>query len=434
MTSLSIVIPAYNEEDGIQAISERVLAVAPALREAGVEQFELIVVDDGSKDRTAELARAVPGVRLIQHARNGGYGAALKTGFAAAQGEWVGFLDADGTYPPEYFPALLRAAEEQEADIVIGSRMAGADSQMPVTRRVGNLIFARLVNIISRASITDSASGMRIFKKEILGQLYPLPDGLNLTPVMSTRALHEQVRMVEVPIPYSERVGRSKLSVVRDGMRFGQSIVWTALNYNPARLFGLTGFALLGIAGLAALLLVIFRLQGVQTVSAMGAFGIYTAVVLAIIGVLLLSLGFSFNYFVALFHRTPVRQGLWGRPLFQVRWERHFGSIGAGVLAVGVLIALVSLVFALRGATLNGLWLYFLFSAGLSLIGVQLIVAWVQMQVLDALRIREQLAASDLRGKETYSGSGAAPGVAAPAGAGDTQTADHAELLGGALG
>jgi glycosyltransferase involved in cell wall biosynthesis len=401
MTSLSVVIPAYNEEDGIQDIAERVLAVGPALREAGVEEFELIVVDDGSKDRTAELARSVPGVRLVQHAQNGGYGAALKTGFAAATGEWVGFLDADGTYPPEYFPALVTAALEQNADLVIGSRMAGAESQMPVTRRVGNVIFANLVNLISRSSITDSASGMRIFRKEILAQLYPLPDGLNLTPVMSTRALHERVTMVEVPIPYSERVGRSKLSVVRDGMRFGQSIVWTALNYNPARIFGLTGFAFVGLAALAALILVISRLQGNQTVGALGAFGLYSAVVAAIVGVLLVSLGFSFNYFVALFHRTPVRQGLWGRPLFKIRWEQHFGLMGLLTLLFGVAVALASLFFATRGATLDQLWIYYLFSAGFALIGVQLIVSWVQMQVLDALRIREQLAASDLLGKET---------------------------------
>lgn len=425
MTSLSVVIPAYNEEDGIREIAERVLAVAPALREAGVEHFELIVVDDGSRDRTAEIARSVPGVRLIQHAKNGGYGAALKTGFAAAQGEWIGFLDADGTYPPEYFPALVQAAEAQQADIVIGSRMAGADSQMPITRRVGNLIFARLVNLISRASITDSASGMRIFKKSILAQLYPLPDGLNLTPVMSTRALHERVRMVEVAIPYSERIGRSKLSVVRDGMRFGQSIVWTALNYNPARIFGLTGFVFLGIAALAAFVLVYYRAQGVQTVSALGAFALYTAVVLAIAGVLLISLGFSFNYFVALFHRQPVRQGLWGRPLFKVAWEKHFGLIGAVSLAVGALIALGSLIAATQGATLQQLWLYFLFSAGMALIGIQLIVAWVQMQVLDALRIRDQLAASDLRGKETF---GAAEPIAEPV------LAEPADALRGALG
>jgi len=420
MTSLSVVIPAYNEEDGIQEIAQRVLAVAPALHRAGVDTFEVIVVDDGSRDRTAELAHSVPGVRLIRHAHNGGYGAALKTGFAAAQGEWVGFLDADGTYPPEYFPALMQAALQEDADLVIGSRMAGAESQMPLTRRVGNLIFARLVNLISRAAITDSASGMRVFRKEVLARLYPLPDGLNLTPVMSTRALHERVRMVEVAIPYSERIGRSKLSVVRDGMRFGQSIVWTALNYNPARIFGLVGFALLAAAAVAALVLVIARMQGIQTVGPLGAFGLYTAVVLAIVGVLLISLGFSFNYFVALFHRLPVRQGLWGRPLFKVRWERHFGLIGLISLGVGVIIALGSFAFALQGYSLAQLWLYYLFSVGFALVGIQLIVAWVQMQVLDALRIREQLAASDLLGKETF-----------PA---DTRPAERPELLGPVTG
>ena len=106
---------------------------------------------------------------------------------------------------------------------MIGSRMAGAESQMPAVRRLGNRIFAGLVSLISAQSITDSASGMRIFRKSLLERLYPLPDGLNLTPVMSTRALHEQLKMVETPIPYSERVGRSKLSVVRDGMLFSPS-------------------------------------------------------------------------------------------------------------------------------------------------------------------------------------------------------------------
>ncbi len=102
----------------------------------------------------------------MQHARNGGYGAALKTGFAAASGEWIGFLDADGTYPPEHFLDLVQAALAQAADIVIGPRMAGAESQMPLTRRIGDLVFARLVNIISASNITDSASGIRVFKNQ----------------------------------------------------------------------------------------------------------------------------------------------------------------------------------------------------------------------------------------------------------------------------
>lgn len=398
--TLSIVIPAYNEEDGILEIMQRTLAVAPALREVGVENLELLVVDDGSKDKTAEIVRATPGATLIQHAKNGGYGAALKTGFAAATGEWIGFLDADGTYPPEYFPKLMETAFAQDADLVIGSRMAGAQSEMPTTRKIGNLIFARLVNIISRSNITDSASGMRVFKKSALALLYPLPDGLNLTPVMSTRALHEKLKMVETPIPYSERLGRSKLSVVRDGYRFGQSIIWTALNYNPARPFGLIGMGLFFAAALIGAALVIARIMGVQSVSPVAAFALYAAVVLAVAGVSLITLGFSFNYFVALFHKSPVRQGLWGKPLFNIRWEQHFGWAGIVLLVGALAIAVTSLVLAFNGWTLEQLWLYYLATACFALIGIQLVVSWIQVQVLDTLRVRERLADEDLRGKE----------------------------------
>jgi glycosyltransferase involved in cell wall biosynthesis len=399
MTTLSVVIPALNEEGGIQAIMDRVLAVRAALKAEGVDELELIVVDDGSTDRTAAIVLATPGARLVQHARNSGYGAALKTGFAAARGEWIGFLDADGTYPPEYFPRLYRAAVDQDADIVIGSRMAGEKSEMPLVRRLGNMIFARLVNLVAAADITDSASGMRIFKRDALPQLYPLPDGLNLTPVMSTRALHERLKMVEVAIPYSERVGRSKLSVVRDGYRFGQSIVWTALYYNPVRPLGVFGLIALALAVVIGLGLVIARLQGVQSVGAVGAFALFSGLVLAVAGVSILSLGVSFNYFVALFHKTPVKQGLFGRPIFP-RLEQHFGWFGLAVFGLGIIVAIGSLILALNGWALTQLWLYYLASASFTLVGIQLMIAWVQMQVFDTLRIRDQLAADDMRGKE----------------------------------
>lgn len=401
--TLSVVIPAWNEEGGIREICERVLAVRPALAQVGIDELELIVVDDGSSDRTAQIAAAIPGVTLLRHAKNGGYGAALKTGWAAAKGELLGFLDADGTYPPEFFPQLCSAAITQNADLVIGSRMAGEKSEMPITRRIGNLIFARLVNIISASNITDSASGMRVFRKEILARLYPLPDGLNLTPVMSTRALHEKVKMVEVAIPYSERVGRSKLSVVRDGMRFGQSIVWTALNYNPVRPLGIIGLALLALAVVTGLGLVIARIQGITSVTPLAAFALYSALVSGVAGVSILALGFSFNYFVALFHKTSVRQGLFGNALFNRRIDTHFGWVGALALLAGLLIAGVSLWLAFSGWTIAQLWIYYLVSASSALIGIQLMIAWVQMQVLDTLRIRDDLAASDLKGKERTS-------------------------------
>ena len=108
MTTLSVVIPAYNEEQGIAEIMQRVLAVRVDLETKNNLDLELLVVDDGSHDKTVEIANQIAstneGVRIIQHEKNRGYGAALKTGFCSASGELIGFLDADGTYPPEFFP------------------------------------------------------------------------------------------------------------------------------------------------------------------------------------------------------------------------------------------------------------------------------------------------------------------------------------------
>ncbi len=400
MTMLSVIVPAFNEADGIQAIVQRVCAIQPDLVAVGISELELIVVDDGSTDGTAALVGTQPGVRLIQHAQNGGYGAALKTGFAAAQGEWLAFMDADGTYPPEYYPQLYAIACSANADIVIGSRMAGSQSKMPAVRRLGNLIFAKLVSLISASQVTDSASGMRIFRKAILPRLYPLPDGLNFTPVMSTRALHEALTIVEAPIPYSERLGRSKLSVVKDGMRFAQSIVWTALNYNPVRPLGLIGIGALVIAAFIMLGLIMTRLSGIDYVGPLGAFALFSALVLAVAGVSILALGMSFNYFVALFHKSSIQQGLFGRSRFNPRFDRHFGWVGLLLFCFGVTLAGITLVLGIGGWEVSRLWLYYLASACLALVGIQLTIAWVQMQVLDTLRIRDALVADDLRGKE----------------------------------
>ena len=404
MTTLSVVIPAYNEEDGIAAVAQRVLSVRPELPAVGIDELELIVVDDGSRDRTPEIVRSLPGVRLLCHKVNGGYGAALKTGFAAARGEWIGFLDADGTYPPEHFPALCRVALQEDADIVIGSRMAGADSEMPAVRRLGNFIFANLVSLVSAQRITDSASGMRVFKKSVLDRIYPLPDGLNLTPVMSTRALHEGLRMVETPIPYSERKGRSKLNVVRDGTRFAQSIVWTALTYNPVRQLGLIGLASLLIAALIGVVFVVQRLRGVTELSPIGIFALSSAAVLAVAGVSIFSLGATFNYLVALFHKQPVRQGVWGKPLFNAPLERHFGWLGLVAMLLGIIGGLGSLILGLNGWPQTRLWFWQLLSAGTGLVGLQLVVSWFIMRALAELSEREVRVAGDLLGREVSVG------------------------------
>jgi len=395
VTTLSVIIPAYNEEDGIAEIAERVLSVKDDLQEAGIADLELLVVDDGSGDGTAEVASQIAGVRLIRHGKNRGYGAALKTGFSNATGELIGFLDADGTYPPEYFPQLCQKVMNG-GELVIGSRMSGTDSKMPLTRRVGNYFFATLLTLIGWQKVSDSASGMRVFRRNILERIYPLPDGLNLTPVMSTRAVHEGIQMVEVPIPYDERVGSSKLSVFRDGSLFLQSIIWTVLTYNPVRILGIIGLIGIFFALSVAIALVVARVRGITTLGPWGVSALYTAMVAGITGITIFALGSTFNYLVSLFYKQPIRQGLFGRPIFNPSLDHYFSWIGLGALVAGLLLGGVSTILAVNGGDIARLWLYLLGSAMFILVGVQLIIYWILMRVLEELSQREAMTKKDM--------------------------------------
>lgn len=235
---LSIVIPALNEEDAIGSIIERSLAACPTIvQNSPVSEVEIIVVDDGSTDRTAEVAAGYDGVRMISFEKNRGYGAAIKSGFTESSGELVGFLDADGTCDPRFFATLCSALTEEDAAVALGSRM-GPDSHMPWVRRLGNRVYALILSALSNRVVTDTASGMRVIRRDMLPHLYPLPDGLHFTPAMSARALmDDRLKIVERPMPYQERIGESKLRVGKDGMRFLRTIFEMTLMWQPARLF-----------------------------------------------------------------------------------------------------------------------------------------------------------------------------------------------------
>lgn len=394
MNALSVVIPALNEADGIADIAGRVLGTRQALAAAGLD-LELIVVDDGSTDATAATAEAIDGVRVIRHPRNRGYGAAIKTGFRAARGELLAFLDADGTYPPEAFPDLCRALATRQADIVVGSRMAGEQSGMPWVRRLGNRFFARLVSLTTGQRISDSASGQRVLRREVLARVYPLPDGLNFTPVMTTRAIHEGLAMIEVPIRYDERVGRSKLSVIHDGRRFLTTILWTAMGYNPGRVLALAGTALAGLGGIAGLGLVALRLSGVTSLGPWGVAAAFLALIGGVAGVSLVNLGITFNYLVSLFHRQPVQQGLFGRPIIP-RFDRHFGWLGLISGGLGLAMGAAALGLGFGGVAIQRLWLWLLGSALFLLTGLQLVISWILVRVLEELSEREALTATEL--------------------------------------
>ena len=218
-------------------------------RAAGLAEVELIVVSDGSTDRTAEIARSFADVQVIEFPQNRGYGAAILEGFRQGRGDLLGFLDADGTCDPRYFGEMCRLIVEENAEIVLGSRL-GPGSRMPLVRRIGNWLFATLLGVLTGRSLTDSASGMRVMRREAIEQLLPMPAGLHFTPAMSARALISGMRIVEVPMAYSERIGESKLKLLRDGVRFFQTIVTGILLFRPDRLFAFA-FGLRGVDGSA---------------------------------------------------------------------------------------------------------------------------------------------------------------------------------------
>jgi hypothetical protein len=241
---------------------------------------------------------------------------------------------------------------------------------------------------------------MRVFNKDILDRIYPLPDGLNLTPVMSTRAVHEGVQVAEVPIPYSERVGRSKLSVVRDGSLFLQSMLWTGLTYNPVRILGLIGLAGMALSIFILLGIAMLRLQGVTSLGPWGVVALFTAAVAGFAGFSIFTLGISFNYLVSLFYKKPIRQGLFGRQLLSVPLDRHFWWAGGLAILLGLSLGLFALSNGTRVWELTRLWFYLLGSAMLIITGIQLIIYWIQMRVLEELSARDDLIGQELQNQE----------------------------------
>jgi glycosyltransferase involved in cell wall biosynthesis len=258
--SLSIIIPAYQEENGIGPVLESLKA---QMDETGI-QYEIVVIDDGSDDGTYDAASAHAGenVRILQHKVNRGYGAALKTGIRHAHHNLICITDADGTYPNERIPDLLAHMIENELDMVVGAR-TGQNVAIPLIRRPAKWAIRTLASIVASESIPDINSGMRIFKRRAALQFFSLlPDGFSFTTTITLGMLTNNYLVGYVPIDYFQRVGQSKIKPIRDTMNFVQLILRIALYFAPLKIF----------VPLSALLFVLAILWGIVSTVVFGRF------------------------------------------------------------------------------------------------------------------------------------------------------------------
>jgi glycosyltransferase involved in cell wall biosynthesis len=220
----TVVIPAFNEQEAIADVVGRV-------RGRGAWR-EVLVVDDGSTELTAERA-AQAGARVVRHPYNKGNGAAVKTGIREAKGEVVLLMDADGQHDPEDMARLVAGVGVH--DMVIGARSSGDQSP---TRALGNAIFRALASWLTGRPIPDLTSGFRAARRDLLVEiLHLLPNGFSY-PTTSCLALMKAGHNVAfVPVAARPRVGTSKIRVVRDGVRFVLIILKIVTLYSPLKVF-----------------------------------------------------------------------------------------------------------------------------------------------------------------------------------------------------
>jgi len=237
---VSVVVPAYNEAAGLQQDLQRILDV---LASQDVE-YEVIVVDDGSEDETAQIASAIDGVRLLQHPRNRGYGAALKTGIRHARGDIIVITDADGTYPASYIPTLVEELEGVE--MVVGARV-GEDVKIPALRRPAKWLLNHLASLLAEADIPDLNSGLRAFRREAALQFMSLlPSGFSFTSTITMAMLCNDMLVKYILIDYHERTGSSKIRPIQDTYNFFLLVFRIICYFNPLKIFMPPALLLMG--------------------------------------------------------------------------------------------------------------------------------------------------------------------------------------------
>jgi polyisoprenyl-phosphate glycosyltransferase len=273
---ISVVIPALNEES---AIGATVTNVSQVLVAASLVPFEIVVVDDGSSDKTGkEAVRA--GARVVRHPHNVGYGRSLKDGIQAATYDMIVICDADGTYPASAIPELVRLYQDG-FDMVVGERH-GPHHQQSVMKSSLRVLLRLLVEWTAGRRIPDINSGMRVFSRAAAMKYFPhLCETFSFTTSMTLAYMMTHRFVTYRRIEYYERIGQSKVRLFKDSLRTLQYVVEAIVYYNPLKIFLLAALICL----VAAALMFVISLS----------FGIVTGVMLAVgttmVAVVMMGLG-----------------------------------------------------------------------------------------------------------------------------------------------
>ncbi|SRR6266571_196167 len=231
MQKITVVIPTLNEEEGIGLVLQEI--PVEALKEMGFET-EVIVIDNGSKDRTRHIAIQHGATVIIQPLR--GYGNAYKAGFANASGDIIVTGDADLTYPFEDLPTIIQKMEKEGLDFISANRLNNlSQASMKRSHVFGNKLLTTITKLLFNAPFVDSQSGMWIFKRDILRKLHVKSSGMPFSQELKIEAYIRGFKCAEHPIKYRIRVGKAKLNTVKDGVNTVTNLFYKKLEITFTR-------------------------------------------------------------------------------------------------------------------------------------------------------------------------------------------------------
>ena len=232
LAGVSIVIPAYDEENGIELTMH---SIRDVFQQAGFENYEIVIIDDGSADRTEERARSA-GARIVRHPHNVGYGRSLKDGIVTARYDTIVIMDADGTYPVEQIPDLLQQFV-RGFDMVVGQRTGDHYRESAIKAPLRHIL-KFLVEYTAGRKIPDINSGLRVFSRAtVLPYFQHLCDTFSFTTSLTLAYMMTGKFVAYVPIGYRQRIGKTKVRLLRESLRTLQYIVQAIIYYNPLKIF-----------------------------------------------------------------------------------------------------------------------------------------------------------------------------------------------------